>query len=1107
MAKLSLLYGPAHPDKSQTLFRTCLERIGQQREDSFFYLVPSRRQASYLRQKILAECGKDLLLDPKILGLEDFARHLYRLLPERRTLLSTAGLRLLLDDVLHHRSASLTSLRNPRGEWFSGFSSALVPFLQELRAADICPQALDARRHELAGLAGKRGAEVIQIYRDAIQGMGSHYIDYNGAFHAITKDLDAQRLSAQLPQIDLLLISGFAAFEPPLKGLLERLFSLIAETHIAIDFVPTRAQLFRSSESAFAWLEARATQTIDFTPPSTNTPLNHLDSQLFSAANPAPAAKIQTHPCSNRPEEVRKIARLLRCMGSAGVVETGQIRVLCPNPDLYAPLFQEIFPRYGLPLHLSRGFPLSRSPVVIAILAILDTVLDRYGRTTLLRLLKLPYFRFEFKAAGEKHYLEAAAVDRRTRNLPQASGAAQWLDIIDSRCAQLESELAGMRRGDLFADELEDPDRWLQKRAEERDQLLLLRQGFEALFHTLAPLEKSLDMLAFRQHLHEILERFGLFSILLPSQPITWDRSQITRDLRAYERFLEVVDELAGLAPLLKRKALPLAHLAATLRTTIAQSYYHPARSDNRGILIAPLEEGRWLSCDQLFVCGLVEGDFPRPALADIFLDDGDRRTLGLAPAESRIEADRLLFYQVLSQARQEIHLLFPQDQNADSTPSSFLSEVQSHINTPKKGEMAPEMLTLADLHAFMGRALCQPPKDPMACKATELARQCRELPAFAPALERLLQGLAITDQRTRLHPPGPSEGNLDHPEALEFLNRRFGPAHAFSITQLESYARCPFLFFAEKVLGIQPLTDPAEDYYALDRGNLIHRTLYNFYSERRRKGRMERVRLDNLSPALERLHQIARREAQNLGLRGFFWEMELERMLGTKSGEECIGLLPRFLELEARELEATTPAHFELSFGAYPGMGPGDPHSTPQPLLIKDPESGTQARIQGKIDRIDRTPEGKFVVLDYKTGAISDSLSAILEGRSLQLPIYLLAIEDLLGAAGMNEGVAGAYYELRDHEHCGKTGLFANESHKGQVYRTHSKMMDHEAFRAALAQTRDFALTYVRNIQQGRFHVTTHPVDKACNHCSFQQSCRLDPRRMQLLKRQGQLS
>ena len=62
-------------------------------------------------------------------------------------------------------------------------------------------------------------------------------------------------------------------------------------------------------------------------------------------------------------------------------------------------------------------------------------------------------------------------------------------------------------------------------------------------------------------------------------------------------------------------------------------------------------------------------------------------------------------------------------------------------------------------------------------------------------------------------------------------------------------------------------------------------------------------------------------------------------------------------------------------------------------------------------------------------------------------------------------------------------------------------------AFRAALAQTRDFALTYVRNIQQGRFHVTTHPVDKACNHCSFQQSCRLDPRRMQLLKRQGQLS
>ena len=280
----------------------------------------------------------------------------------------------------------------------------------------------------------------------------------------------------------------------------------------------------------------------------------------------------------------------------------------------------------------------------------------------------------------------------------------------------------------------------------------------------------------------------------------------------------------------------------------------------------------------------------------------------------------------------------------------------------------------------------------------------------------------------------------------------------------------------AEKVLGILPLTAPAEDNYALDRGNLIHRILYSFYSERRRNGRVERIHLDNLPPALERLHHIARREAQNLGLRGFFWEMELERMMGTKSGAEGMGLFPRFLELEARELETTTPSHFELSFGAYPGMGPRDPLSTQQPLKIEDPDSGTQVRILGKIDRIDRTPEGKFVVLDYKTGRTSGSLSAIREGLSLQLPIYLLAIENLLGTAGLDEGVAGAYYELRDHEHCGKTGLFANKSHKDQVYRTQSQVVEHEAFRTALEQTRSFVLAYVRNIQQGRFHVTPHP-------------------------------
>ena len=167
----------------------------------------------------------------------------------------------------------------------------------------------------------------------------------------------------------------------------------------------------------------------------------------------------------------------------------------------------------------------------------------------------------------------------------------------------------------------------------------------------------------------------------------------------------------------------------------------------------------------------------------------------------------------------------------------------------------------------------------------------------------------------------------------------------------------------------------------------------------------------------------------------------------------------------------------------------------------------GTQVRILGKIDRIDCTPEGKFVVLDYKTGRTSGSLSAIREGLSLQLPIYLLAIENLLGTAGLDEGVAGAYYELRDHEHCGKTGLFANKSHKDQVYRTQSQVVEHEAFRTALEQTRSFVLAYVRNIQQGRFHVTPHPPDKTCSHCLYKQSCRLDARRMQLLKRQGKLT
>ena len=68
----------------------------------------------------------------------------------------------------------------------------------------------------------------------------------------------------------------------------------------------------------------------------------------------------------------------------------------------------------------------------------------------------------------------------------------------------------------------------------------------------------------------------------------------------------------------------------------------------------------------------------------------------------------------------------------------------------------------------------------------------------------------------------------------------------------------------------------------------------------------------------------------------------------------------------------------------------------------------------------------GMFVVGDYKTGSTTPKLNDLLEGRSLQLPLYVAVVEQLLREQsapiqGFEEdfepiqGVGGIYYLLQE--------------------------------------------------------------------------------------------
>src|SRR5436189_5689511 len=100
--------------------------------------------------------------------------------------------------------------------------------------------------------------------------------------------------------------------------------------------------------------------------------------------------------------------------------------------------------------------------------------------------------------------------------------------------------------------------------------------------------------------------------------------------------------------------------------------------------------------------------------------------------------------------------------------------------------------------------------------------------------------------------------------------------------------------------------------------------------------------------------------------------------------------MLLRFLETELERLQTQPlqPRHFEFAFGR------GDHPDAP---ALEITEGKRTFRVVGSIDRIDVDPgRGTAMVMDYKTSA--QSIRKDLEfGVSLQLPIYIMAVEKFL--------------------------------------------------------------------------------------------------------------
>ena len=288
-------------------------------------------------------------------------------------------------------------------------------------------------------------------------------------------------------------------------------------------------------------------------------------------------------------------------------------------------------------------------------------------------------------------------------------------------------------------------------------------------------------------------------------------------------------------------------------------------------------------------------------------------------------------------------------------------------------------------------------------------------------------------------------------------------------------------------MLGLRPPTDIAVRTDYRRRGILLHQTLTLFHQKLDRittddgEFPAEAILRDTLVEALAEAVEPLPRGGREGAL------VEIDRIQISTWLDHYPVQLQTYLH-ETRRLGGLRPAHFEVRFGPAQDDegGHSDRLSTSDPFHIQLADA--EIRLTGRIDRIDIGTLGEhtvFNIVDYKSSArVQLSAEEVESGRQIQLPLYALAVEELLLTNPPAQALQAGYWEVRNRGFSRNTSLSFRTREQDRTQLQPSWLELKEQMLARLQQIVD-------GIRGGAFPMINS--DPGCTQrCEFAQVCRV---------------